>query len=598
MRTSHDGADMRREGRLTLGVWLILFWLGLVLSEYQLTLLTYVGLSGLITMGLAVLTGHAGLSSFGQMTYAALGAYASAILTQHWGISPWASLPLVLIAAMAISYAGALLTVSLGGHYLPLATIAFGVSAYYLIGALPMTGGYSGFSDISPLSLPGLALTNAWQVYLLVAISCALAMFALRNLIDSRVGRALRAVSRGRQMPEAMGVDTRAIKAMAFVIACMLATLSGWFYAHFQRFLSPTPFSLNQGIEYVFMSVIGGAGSLWGALIGSGLVTLIKPYLQKIMPALIGFSGNFEIVVFGSLVIVLFQIAPEGLMPALCRWAGREESHARPLPVDAGALAVHHRSAPGTETLRASGVTKQFGGLVASADIDMSLHAGEILALIGPNGAGKSTFFSLLSGLEPMDRGDVIVMGQSIRGLSSRAIGRLGLSRTFQHVRLIPTMSVIENVALGAHARGRAGALRAMTRLDREEEGCILAEAYRQLARVGLQEHAWAPAGTLALGQQRIVEIARALATDPHVLLLDEPAAGLRHHEKQALAATLDGLRREGLAILLVEHDMPFVMTLCNRVIVLDYGRKIAEGSPEAVRENPRVREAYLGVGA
>ncbi|MES8343232.1 ABC transporter ATP-binding protein, partial [Cutibacterium acnes] len=237
---------------------------------------------------------------------------------------------------------------------------------------------------------------------------------------------------------------------------------------------------------------------------------------------------------------------------------------------------------------------KRFGGLQALSDVGIEIKRGQVYGLIGPNGAGKSTFFNMISGVDDPTEGEVRLLGEPMTGQPSRAFAARGLGRTFQHVRLLGQRSVLDNVALGAHLRGRSGWLASMLRLDRREEAALLAEAMRQIERCGLAEHAETPAGSLPLGQQRIVEIARALAGQPALLLLDEPAAGLRHLEKQALARLLDQLRREGLGILIVEHDMEFVMNLADRITVLDFGTVIARGTPAEVQRDPRVLAAYL----
>ena len=242
-------------------------------------------------------------------------------------------------------------------------------------------------------------------------------------------------------------------------------------------------------------------------------------------------------------------------------------------------------------------MTKRFGGLIANNAVSMDLKAGEIHALIGPNGAGKSTFFNMISGVDDPTTGTVSLMGQPMAGKPSRAFARLGLGRTFQHVRLLGQRSVLENVALGAHTRARRGWIASMLRLDRAEEAALRAEARRQIERCGLGELAERPAASLALGQQRLIEIARALAGHPAALLLDEPAAGLRSLEKNALAALLLQLRAEGLGLLVVEHDMEFVMSLSDRITVLEFGTVIAAGTPQEIQTNPQVLDAYLGGG-
>ena len=564
------------------------------IPPFWIVLLDNIGLAALVAMGLVILTGVGGLTSFGQAAFCGFGAYTTAILTTSYGLSPWLSLPAALVVSGIAAVVLGLMTVRLSGHYLPLGTIAWGISLFYLFSKLELTGRNDGISSIPPLAIGTFEMRNPNTIYFAIWLAVVVAALITVNLLDSRMGRAIRALRRGHIAAESFGVQTAQAKLLVFIYAAVLAGLSGWLYAHFQRAVNPTPFGPQAGIEYLFVAVLGGAGYVWGAVLGAGIVTVLKEILQSYLPLLFKNETQFEIVVFGVLLVALLQLAPNGLWPRLLALLPLTPRGQQPQP--AAALPAREIDTASTgPLLTIDKARKQFGGVLAVNDVSFEVGRREIVALIGPNGAGKSTTFNLVTGVLTTTSGRVSILGQDTTDTPPQQVVRLGVARTFQHVKLVPDMTVLENVAIGAHLRGHAGAIASMLRLDRADEAKLLAEAARQIARVGLTDQIHQLAGSLSLGQQRIVEIARALCADPVLLLLDEPAAGLRHKEKQQLAELLRQLRDGGMSVLLVEHDMGFVMNLAQRIVVLDFGTKIAEGTPETIRTNPDVIRAYLG---
>ena len=346
-----------------------------------------------------------------------------------------------------------LVTVRLSGHYLPLGTIAWGIGLFYLFSKLEFLGRNDGISAIPPLSIGSLKMLDPGTIYFAIWIAVLISALLTMNLLDSRTGRAIRALRRGHIAAEAFGVHTPRAKLLVFIYAAVLAGLSGWLYAHFVRAANPTPFGAQAGIEYLFIAVVGGAGYVWGGVLGAAIVVILKEILQSYLPYLFGGQGQLETIVFGILLVMLLQLAPTGVWPWLMARLPFKPDRKRPdtsLTLPARARAA---TTPAV-LLQIDNARKQFGGVIAVNDVSFDVQAREIVALIGPNGAGKSTTFNLVTGVLTASGGRISVLGKSIDNAPPQEIVKLGIARTFQHVKLVPDMTVLENVALGAHQRG------------------------------------------------------------------------------------------------------------------------------------------------
>ncbi len=600
---------MNRSMRWTTGcvaVLAILPWL--VAGRLSLSIFLFIGLASLLALGVTLLGGAAGQVSLGQAAFYGIGAYVSALTTLRLGLTPWVALPLSAGVAALVAFLVGAPILMLRGHYLALGTLALNIVVDVLIRNVQgLTGGPTGLTGIPPFRIAGAALAGDRIFYFAAWSLVLLALWLGRNLVASRIGRALAAVRASEVVAGTLGINPSYYKARVFALSAALAGVAGSLYVHYLSFVSPSPFAFEYSIALLVMSVIGGINHLPGAVLGAGLVTLLRETLRDTMPRFFrgGASAEYEIVIFGLLLAGVVILAPGGAWPfliRLLRLESRQSMTPRPAPVEGGARA-DPPAAPSFDLPRPSGevlldvaaLEKQFGGLMAVNRLSFQVRAGEIYAVIGPNGAGKTTAFNLISGVLRPTGGTIRLGGARIDALPAYQVAAMGVARTFQTPRVFADLSVLDNVLVGMHRHLRAGFLPSMLRLAGLEEDAAAGLALDALRRVGLAEQATLRAGALSFGGQRLLEVARALVTRPRLLLLDEPASGLSAAERRGLVSLIRQIRAAGITVVLVEHDVRLVMGLADRVLVLNYGERIAEDAPGEIQRDPRVIGAYLG---
>jgi branched-chain amino acid transport system ATP-binding protein/branched-chain amino acid transport system permease protein len=564
-------------------------------NEYELRLFMLFLIYGVIAVGLNVLVGLTGLVSLGQAGLFALGAYTGAILATRLGLDLIGSAVVSVVIASAFGVLLAYPTVRVRGVYLAVVTIAFGlIIENVAIEWQSLTGGTTGISSIPQPNLIGFELSG-YAYYVILAIILLGATAFAHNLRLSRFGRSMVAVSQSETAARSLGINPTASRTLAFIVAAATAGLAGVLYAFLNSYISPDTFNFSESVRFLLMVILGGAATTWGPIVGAYILTYLPEYLQQLQ--------HWQKFAYGALLALVMFGLPRGIIGTLdyhlrrLLKTGREVDPADGMPVEeALRLGGHELGAD----LTARGLTVRFGGLTALSNATLRVMPGQVHALIGPNGAGKSTFVNTITGFYRPSEGSVALGGLQLIGRPPHEIARLGLSRTFQNTELFSDLTVLENVIVGFQQRLGYTLLDAVLRTPRfrrDEEICRRA-AIGLVVFVGLASYANDQARALPFGLQRRLEIARALAAGPRLLLLDEPAAGLTTQEIDELDKMIRKISALGVSVLLIEHHVELIMSVADMVTVLDYGQVIASDRPEVVQDDPRVVEAYFGVSA
>ncbi len=541
-------------------------------DPYLIGVWTFILLNIIVILGIDLLLGYSGQLSLGHGLFVSIGAYTSALLTTKAGFSGWAAIPVGTLIAAVVGFLVAVPTLRLRGYYLAMATLALPIVFDAIVRvASPFTGGSSGVISIPRLKIGTFILKDPVHYYYFILIMLAPILVGIWRFANSHIGLELRAIHADETAAQARGIDVVKLKIAVFVLSAMLAALSGSLYVHNVQFVSPDTFGVHYSLTIVILLVVGGMGRIWGGIFGVIILMWIPEALRSV--------SSWQPVVYGSLLAGIMLFAPSGLAGLLQR-----RPSLRPITSYGSLRGIRNKLFHG-DLLKVAGISRSFGGLKAVNDVSFQLQAGRIKALIGPNGAGKSTALALISGALQLDTGRLSFCGKSAEKLQAHERARLGVGRTFQHARLIPTLTVYENIYLGCSA------LEPSQRVDAGMAHKVSA----LLNKLGLEEVAGQYPDKINQFQRRLTELGAALVSEPRLLLLDEPAAGLSSHEIERLAQILREERDAGRAILLVDHVMQLVLPLADEIAVLEYGSLIAEGTPKEILENKAVQAAYLG---